>query len=174
MTERAVTLKELLDSRERRVRRQKELLAGHGGILLSITLNIPGPVKDRETYRRAMEEGVCRLCARLPEGVILYQELRFPVTGPEGYMCLNAETLDPLQAKAIAVETEEADGLGWLLDIDVITENGGVSRSDLGRPGRRCLLCGEDAKICARSQRHPMEQLLAEIERMLEEELQRP
>lgn len=173
MTERAVTLKELLDSRELRVQRQKDLLARHGGILLSVTLNIPGPVKDRETYRKAMEEGVCRLCARLPEGVILHQELRFPVTGPEGYMCLNDSMITPLQAKEIAVQVEEADGLGRLLDIDVITENGGVSRSDLGLPGRKCLLCGEDAKVCARSQRHPMEELLAEIDRTLKGELQR-
>lgn len=75
--------------------------------------------------------------------------------------------MSPLQAKQMAVEAEEADGLGRLLDIDVITAAGGVSRSDLGLSGRRCLLCGEDAKVCARSQRHPMEELLAEIDRIL-------
>ncbi len=169
MTERAVTLKELLDSREDRVRRQRELLDARGGILLSVTLNIPGPVKDRERYRNALKEGMRRIRIRLPENAVRHQEMHFLVTGPEGYLSLDEGVITPRQAKALAVQVEEADRLGRLLDIDVITANGGVSRSDLGVSGRTCLICGEDAKVCARSQRHPMEQLLAEIERILDE-----
>ena len=41
---RKVTLTELLDSREKRVSHQKELLFEYGGVLVSVTLNIPGPV----------------------------------------------------------------------------------------------------------------------------------
>lgn len=170
MTEHSVTLRELLDSRERRAARQRELLAAYGGedgILLSVTLNIPGPVKDRPRYRRAMEEGLRRLRGLLPEEAVVHEETHNLPTGPEGYLCLAGSAMSPLQAKQMAVEAEEADGLGRLLDIDVITAAGGVSRSGLGLSGRRCLLCGEDAKVCARSQRHPMEELLAEIDRIL-------
>ena len=42
-----VTLKELLDSRENRVWHQQELLDKYGGILVSVSLNIPGPIKDK-------------------------------------------------------------------------------------------------------------------------------
>lgn len=170
MTEHSVTLRELLDSRERRAARQRELLAAYGGedgILLSVTLNIPGPVKDRPQYRRAMEEGLRRLRGLLPDEAVVHEETHNLNTGPEGYLCLDGRAMNPLQAKQMAVEAEAADSLGRLLDIDVITAAGGVSRSDLGLSGRRCLLCGEDAKVCARSQRHPMEELLAEIDRIL-------
>lgn len=170
--ERPVTLQELLDSRERRAARQKALLAAYGGedgVLLSVTLNIPGPVKDRPAYRRALEEGAGRLRRLLPAEAVIHEELHGLPTGPEGYLCLDGRLVQPLQAKKLAVQIEEADGLGRLLDIDVLTAEGGISRSALGLSGRRCLLCGEDAKVCARSQRHPLEELLAEIGRILEE-----
>ncbi|SVK53048.1 2'-(5''-triphosphoribosyl)-3'-dephospho-CoA:apo-citrate lyase [Acinetobacter baumannii] len=41
-----------------------------------------------------------------------------------------------------------------------------LSRRDIGLPARRCLLCGQPAKICARQRRHGSEQLLQEMERM--------
>lgn len=171
MSEHPVTLQELLDSRERRAARQRALLAAYGGedgVLLSITLNIPGPVKDRPAYRRALAEGLSRLRGLLPPEAVLHAEAHNLTTGPEGYLCLDGRIIQPLQAKRLAVQVEEADRLGRLLDIDVVTAAGGISRSELGLAGRRCLLCGGDAKVCARSQRHPMEELLAEIDRILE------
>ena len=40
-----VTLEQLLDAREARAARQQELLAKHGGALVCLTVNMPGPVK---------------------------------------------------------------------------------------------------------------------------------
>jgi holo-ACP synthase CitX len=75
-----------------------------------------------------------------------------------------------LAVKKVAIAVEEGSRLGRLFDIDVLWEEGSVSRSAFGAEPRKCLLCDGDAKVCARSRAHKMEELLAEIDRILEEE----
>ncbi len=166
MENRPVTLQELLASREMRVKKQRELLLKYDGILVSVTLNIPGPVKDKPVYRNALKTAMELFSQEIPAEQILYKEERFLSTGAEGYMMIGGLTAE--EVKALTVAIEDTAPLGRIFDMDVLTKSGGISRSALGKPGRRCLLCGEDAKVCARSQKHPMEQLLAEIDRLLE------
>ena len=178
---RELTLMDLLDSRENRVNHQKDLLEKYPGCtLVSMTLNIPGPVKDRPEYRRALETGLHRLKAMFDSETILYEEFRPLITGPEGYMVI-AE--DPMEIKKAAVAAEEADALGRLFDMDVLvisdaaepdaashfslTDVVSISRSQLGAKPRKCLLCGEDAKACARSRAHSMDELLKKISEIL-------
>lgn len=66
--ERRITLSELLDSREKRAMHQQELLKRDNSLLVSVTLNIPGPVKDRPIYRKVMDIALERLISSLPEG----------------------------------------------------------------------------------------------------------
>lgn len=203
---RQLTLMDLLDSRENRVHHQKELLERFTGFtdsgvfadsvassasascsekcrnvtLVSMTLNIPGPVKDRPEYRRALETGLYRLKAMLDFKSILHEEFRPLITGPEGYMVIAG---DPMEIKKAAIAAEEADALGRLFDMDVLsiddaaqpdaeghfslTDITSMSRSQLGVPPRKCLLCGEDAKACARSRAHTMDDLLKKINEIL-------
>lgn len=181
MEERKVTLAELLDSREQRVFHQKELLERHGGVLICVTLNIPGPVKDRPSYRAAMEAAVAQLTEKLTgtglgkpgHGTqILHCEIKHLPTGSEGYVvCAGGLSLEAV--KRLTVEIEEASPLGRLFDMDVLAVKdgalAGISRKDIGYGCRKCLLCGGDAKVCARSQKHDMWELLAEIDRILDE-----
>lgn len=164
-----VTLIELLNSRESRVNYQKELLGKYkeeGGVLISVTLNIPGPVKDRLSYRKALREGMERLREAIPDEKILYSEVRDLKTGSEGYLVVREFPIDEL--KKLTVNLEETLPLGRLYDMDVLDVNGGISRSDIGSCRRKCFICGDDAKVCARSQKHSMEELLAEIDRLIE------
>ncbi len=180
-TTRELTLMDLLDSRENRVNHQKELLEQFSGsVLVSMTLNIPGPVKDRPEYRRALETGLHRLKAMFDSEAILHEEFRPLITGPEGYMIVSG---DPLAIKKAAVAAEEADSLGRLFDMDVLvigddaksdedgqfslTDIRSISRSQLGAEPRKCLLCGENAKACARSRAHSMDGLLNKINEIL-------
>lgn len=173
-----LTLMDLLESRENRVQRQKQLLADHGGVLISFTLNIPGPVKDSPSYRAALYEGMARMKDKLSElgGMTLnYEQVRLLKTGPEGYLCVERTVGGSVKelawnVKRAAVAVEEEGRLGRLFDIDVLTEEGGLGRGKLGAEPRTCLLCDQDAKVCARSRAHSMEELLAEIDRILEEE----
>ncbi len=176
MKDKKVTLTELLESRENRVHHQKELIAEFDGVLVSVTLNIPGPVKDSALYRSAMECGMKRLLQKLEEAVspeqVLHREIRFLVTGPEGYVALDSR-VNPEMVKALTVEIEESSRLGRIFDMDVLTYSDGklvsISRNFLGGSPRKCLLCGDDAKVCARSQKHELSDLLREIDSILKE-----
>ncbi len=183
-----LTLMDLLDSRENRVNHQKELLEQFSGsVLVSMTLNIPGPVKDRPEYRKALETGLHRLKAMCKEKTFLHEETRMLPTGPEGYLVITGTAPDvatlAVEIKKAAIAAEEADALGRLFDMDVLvisddanpdkdgrfslTDIRSISRSQLGAEPRKCLLCGEDAKACARSRAHSMNQLLYKINEIL-------
>lgn len=187
---RQLTLMDLLDARENRVCHQKELLNKYpGAVLISMTLNIPGPVKDSPRYRKALETGIHRLKAILVDRcgsecrfTILHEEFRPLATGPEAYLVVRGDAansaadseklaLEALDIKKAAVSVEEGSDLGRLFDMDVLVagENfpRSISRSQLGAAPRRCLLCEEDAKACARSRAHTMDQLLEKIAEIL-------
>lgn len=162
-----VTLEQLLQSRERRAARQKELLAAYSGVLLSFTVNYPGPVKLNKTVQKihiAGARAIGRLFIYLP---VLYNELVELPTGPEGYWVVDCPAKE---AKRLACEVEEAHPLGRLFDIDVIGRDGvPLDRGALGLPGRRCLLCGKDPTLCRREGRHALEELTACIQQMADD-----
>lgn len=194
MNDNSLTLADLLDSRENRVNHQLYLLEKYDkSILVSMTLNIPGPVKDTEQYRKALGIAIERLKAILDSNEIfhaqiLHEEFRPLKTGPEGYLVVSPEELGlrefnaselACDIKKLAIKVEEADSLGRLFDIDIlycdeqaasplqIHDIKSVSRSQLNAQPRQCLICGEDAKSCARSRRHDMGQLLSRIDEIL-------
>lgn len=199
MNDNSLTLADLLDSRENRVNHQLYLLEKYDkSILISMTLNIPGPVKDNEQYRKALEIAIERLKAILDSNEIfhaqiLHEEFRPLKTGPEGYLVVSPVSPKELglrefnaselacEIKKLAIKVEEADSLGRLFDIDIlycdcdeqaasplqIHDIRSVSRSQLNAQPRQCLICGEDAKSCARSRRHDMGQLLSKIDEIL-------
>ena len=158
-----VTLKELLDSRENRVWHQQELIEQYGGVLVSVTLNIPGPIKDKPEYRKVMEWGMEALLAAFGANTI-HNEIRFLKTGSEGYICLTG--LEKAEAKYLAVIIESMSPKARLLDIDIMDKDGTVSRGELGLEARKCLICEDDAKVCARSQKHSMEELVARVDEL--------
>ena len=76
---------EMLEAREARARRQRELLDCLSCPVVSFTMNIPGPVKNGPVIRRAFREGLLRLDAALDApglGVVSREEIDLP-TGCE-------------------------------------------------------------------------------------------
>ena len=53
-----ISLWEMLEAREERVRLQQALLKRHGCPVMCFTMNIPGPVKDTPLIRRGFREGL--------------------------------------------------------------------------------------------------------------------
>ncbi|EBV0244758.1 citrate lyase holo-[acyl-carrier protein] synthase, partial [Salmonella enterica subsp. enterica] len=64
---------------------------------------------------------------------------------------------------------EMSHPLGRLWDIDIIDSDGkSLSRRELGHPARPCLICQQDAHLCARGKHHTLDLLLDEIARRIE------
>lgn len=157
-------LMDILDAREARALRQKELLKEFKTSLVSFTLNIPGQVKDSPLYREIHREGERLLVEKLEKiGVaILHKERRYKVTGPEFFLLADK---DALELKKLAMEIEEENPLGRIFDMDVFDkDHNQVSRSSLKRGPRRCLICNRPAKECIREGNHNLEELLKRIE----------
>lgn len=163
---RAVSLPELLSCRESRQTRQRAWLARHHCTLISLTMVVPGAVKDTVLSRelfclawRALEtlsqqRGWSWLAWRC-----LPQE-----TGCEGLIALDVPAYDVKQA---ALALEESQPLGRLWDIDVLDADGAIlSRCDFSLPARLCLICQQPANLCAREQKHSTAQLQGQMEAM--------
>ena len=139
------------------------------GVLVSFTLNIPGPVKVLplvpEAFAFALSEIVSALdTAKIP---VLKRSLILDKTGPEAFLCVDA---DALAVKRLLVPLEDASDLGRLYDIDIIGRDGKkISRSDIGQPGRTCLLCGRPARECSRSRAHSVAELTERINAIFHE-----
>ncbi|PWM20984.1 MAG: citrate lyase holo-[acyl-carrier protein] synthase [Oscillospiraceae bacterium] len=165
MTAQQEAVRLLLEARERRAQRQA-LLLEEGGTLVCLTMNIPGLPKISALIGRAFLEGarwIDRQFSRFGQEVKNRQLFALP-TGDEGYWLTDAPAG---QVKRWMVEVEEFCGLGRLLDIDVLDRTGGISRQSLGLPARRCLICGGDARLCARGQLHPMKLLRQRTETII-------
>lgn len=155
---------QILLRREARSARQRELLETGCESLVSFTLNIPGAVKQFPLARDAFEEGLAQLRLFLGSSV-LYEESVTLITGSEAFFTLS---LPPEQAKEIAVSIETHHPLGRLFDMDVLAPSGrSLSRTEGALPRRRCLLCGQDAKICSRTRAHSTAELQQKIAEVL-------
>jgi holo-ACP synthase len=164
---RAISLDELLASRDARQARQQAWQAQYATPLISLTTVAPGPVKDSELTRRIFNHGLrtLRQLLAVSEWEIKRQSCLGLATGAEGLLAVAA----PAQAlKQAAIALEETHPLGRLWDIDILTPEGEIlSRSALALPARRCLLCGQDARVCARERAHPVADLLSRMEVLL-------
>ena len=155
-----ISLMQMLEARERRVQRQQQLLIQYGKPLICFTMNIAGP----EKYSKLIAFGFRLGCARLEEALkaipVLYRAREESPTGCEGYYVCDA---DPGFLKHITCKIEEADALGRLFDLDVISPEGKQTRAI----PRKCLLCGIHAMVCGRSRTHSVAQLQEKTRQIL-------
>ena len=150
-------LMEILQAREDRAAKQKQLLQQYQKPLLCFTMNIPGPKKLDRDVRIGFFVGARLLSDALSPYKILHKEEYMPITGCEGYYVVDMPAQD---LKALAVEIEETESIGRLFDLDVLDIDGRkLTREELGHPRRTCLLCDNDAMVCASTRAHKLEEL---------------
>jgi len=162
-----VSLDAVLLNREHRVFHQRAALKAFGRPVLSITLVNPGPVKDSPSARQVMTHALHALDILLADRgwPVLNRKVRLDPTGPEALLVVNAGSHELKQA---TTRLEEEHPLGRLWDLDVIDPlDGPISRKTLGLPARRCLLCGEDARVCGRSRAHSLKELQRAIQEII-------
>ena len=166
MNELEITLEQLLESRDKRAEFQSILLRGYNTPLVSFTVNMPGKVKKNHRSEAVFNAGVEAIRENLAGHIVYYKLLDNP-TGPEGYFAVDMEVNE---LKAAMCHIEDSHPLGRLMDIDVLSSPGKhVSRTVLGQQPRKCLVCGGMAAACTRSRAHPVEQLIAAIDQLLED-----
>ena len=159
-----VSIMEISDAREQRFYRQQEFLK-LGKPLVSVTMNIAGPVKRTPLIDRGFLYGDFLVREALRGLPILKRAFVDPKTGMESLYAVDS---DPLEIKRRMARLEELPDLGRLMDLDVIRPDGSkVDREELGLEPRKCLLCNGPARICARSRAHTVAQLQAETTRRL-------
>ncbi|BBB90632.1 MAG TPA: triphosphoribosyl-dephospho-CoA synthase CitG [Methylomusa anaerophila] len=157
-----VTLEAILAAKEARQSRQAVFRKQHPQTMVSITINMPGPVKDTPVIRQLADYAGQELKKKLN---IIADERIYLFTGPE---ILLAVAEDAHHVKRICMSLEEQQSFGRLLDLDVFSAGGGrLSRQDNGQ-ARGCLVCGDPAVVCRREGRHQLAGVLAAANKLLD------
>lgn len=163
-----VSLEALLAAKERRAQRQSAWLTQFSQPLISLTLVTPGPIKDSPRYRLVMDEALrcAEAMLRRHDWPVLRRQTFWLPTGAEAFWCVQHSAPE---IKAAAIELEQSHQLGRLWDVDVICPQAGViGRHSLDHGRRRCLICDGPAHACARSRRHPLPDVIANVEALID------
>ena len=156
-----VSLHDILNAREARVRQQRSLLAEYRVPLLCFTMNIAGPVKTSPLIERGFCAGLETLNSQLPPKKILFQKVRMLPTGCEAYFAIS---MPASELKALCTSIEEVHPLGRLFDMDVLDADG----TKLERAAQRgCIVCGAPGRVCAAGRAHSADQLQAVTSELL-------
>ena len=158
-----VSLEEMLNARDRRLKAQQKILeeAAPTDALISFTLNIPGDIKKNNMthmlFYRGLEE--IRRLGYTEKSRIYYNDK----TGDE-LLILVAE--DPIKVKKDMETIEDSFPAARLFDLDVMNAQG----EKLSRKiPRRCLLCDNEAHACARSRAHGLDAIKAKVNDLLKD-----
>ncbi|MGN0996624.1 MAG: citrate lyase holo-[acyl-carrier protein] synthase [Candidatus Ventricola sp.] len=155
-----VTVPDMMRAREARLQVQCALRERYpGAAIVCLTMNVAGPVKTTPAIERAFDWGMGAVRAALGGHALCFEAQVREKTGPEAAFAVRG---DARELKRRLCALEDGCAMGRLLDIDVIAPGGEkLSRTELGLPQRRCLLCGEAAPVCARSRAHTVDALFA-------------
>lgn len=154
-----IIVSDMTAARDRRAALQKELLNQFHAPVICLTLNIAGPVKRAAWIDWAYEQGKRRIENQLRQRripVLAKYEIR-ECTGNEAFYSVQE---DGELLKRIMCFLEDQQPWTRLLDIDVL-ESGGRKwdRTAIGLPPRTCLICRQQAVLCARSRKHSVNEL---------------
>ena len=162
-----MTLMDILNLRDSRVEKQKEMLQSlkQEGSLVCFTMNISGPYKTFSLVQEGFLEGVNKIRILVGSQHILEDHMNIQDAGFE-YYCLTDQNAENLKRELAAFE--DMHPIGRLFDIDVLDAEGyKVSRSVLGLPDRKCLICNENGHACTRGRKHPVSELQAKTIKLL-------
>lgn len=170
LTGQSVALIEMLEAREKRALIQKKLLETDSTKnLLSITMNIPGPIKTNERIETIFLDVVESIEQLFLEHEQINKVCNVLKTGPECYLVVSKPVIE---LKKKMIQFEEVHPYGRLMDLDVLyvadKKLCSISRTELGYEARRCFICREDAKICGRTAKHTSDELNRVLYQMME------
>lgn len=167
-----VTLEEILLAKEQRVLRQQMTISRYNAAIISLTLVMPGPIKKNSAADYLFKQAIKAIKNQLDAHniPILSQQYNYLTTGHEAILAVN---FPAMQLKSLCIALEIDHPLGRLWDIDVIDpiSQTSVSRSQFAFAPRRCLVCGQEAKVCGRMRKHTMDELFAAMAKIVNDDL---
>ena len=167
-----VTVPDMMQAREARFFMQQTMLSRYpGAALVCLTMNVAGPVKTTEAIERAFAWGMEQIRAVLAGAETIFEAQIHEKTGPEAVFVFSGSVREIKRRLCLL---EDGCAMGRLLDIDVIRPDGEkISRTEIGLPPRKCLLCGHDAPVCARSRAHTVQELFARTHQIIDEHFEK-
>jgi len=142
---------DIAESRNIRQAQQFALLKSNK-TLISFCLNIPGPIKQSFYLHKVFLSGLNEVKNTFNKE-IKHIEIINPKTGSEAKILLDINSQD-VKDKCILIE--ENHPLGRLFDLDVLDlKNNNLIHLERAKP-RKCLICNDEAKLCARSRKHSL------------------
>lgn len=165
-----VTLDQVLRFREKKAGILQVLQSVCGrGCVVSLGMNIPGPVKTGPSVYHAFLEGKRALedIFRNGQTIVRFEGMMKDAAGYAAVYQIDGISAEALKLQA--VELEETHFLGRLFDIDV-SDGGGawITRESVGGKTRKCLLCGRNAKVCGRSRTHTADELYERVSEIID------
>jgi holo-ACP synthase/triphosphoribosyl-dephospho-CoA synthase len=149
----SISLADVLAAKEQRQYRQKLLLDEYGLTLVSITINMPGAVKDSILIRMLCDFAVAAVKKNLP---VCAEQIVYLPTGPEALIVTSTPAE---QAKKICAAIEGDQPFARLFDLDVCNAQGELLSAQNSRGLRKCYICGKPAVYCMREAKHSQIQI---------------
>lgn len=167
-----LAMNRMLEAKEKRYYKIKDLTEKYETPVLSFMLNIPGEDKNFEEAVSFHKKYVEKIKNLLEEKKIkiLFEDYENLVTGMEYLAVLDG---DGRLIKKLMMEVEEASLGGRLLDIDIYDKDfSQISRSSLGLPERKCIICGDTARTCIKEERHKIEELEERVREIIKDTIE--
>lgn len=154
----------ILEDREKRYNNILNLSCRYDLPVVCGKLNYPGNDKNTIEANKAFEILLKIIKEKFSTKTVCFKEL----CGFDGRSVLAVVNMLPEKIKKIAVDIESGCELGRIFDIDVYLKDGNsIGREMIDEPSRRCIICGGDARICVRSGRHSLDEILNRINEII-------
>lgn len=166
-----LAMNRMLEAKEKRYYKIKSLTEKFEAPVLSFMLNIPGEDKNFKEAVDFHKRYIEKIKKLLEENKIkiLFEEYENLITGMEYIGVLEG---NGREIKKLMMEVEEESLGGRLLDLDVYDKDfSQISRSSLGLPERKCIICGKTARTCIKEERHDLKELEDKVREIIREDL---
>ena len=166
-----LAMNRMLEAKEKRYYKIKGLTEIYEAPVLSFMLNIPGEDKNFKEAVDFHKKYIEKIKKLLEENKIkiLFEEYENLITGMEYIGVLEG---NGREIKKLMIEIEEESDGGRLLDLDIYDKDfSQISRSSLGLPERKCIICGDTARTCIKEERHDLKELEDKVREIIIEDL---
>lgn len=159
-------MNKILRDREKRYYDMLSLISEFNMPVICGKINYPGNDKNTTEAKRAFQILSEILLEKFSKNITYSKSL----SGEDGSSILIVANMEPLESKKIAMTIETTHPLGRIFDIDVyVGEGESIGRENLGLEPRKCVICGDDARICMRAGSHSLKEVLDKVNQLIRE-----